>query len=90
MTDPEFFRMFSLRLVQGNPDTALTRPDGLVLSRRAAMTVFGKSDVLGKTIEINRIGQKNTYIVTGVLGDVPSPACWITWICSCQSLRKTG
>lgn len=73
MTDPEFFRMFSLRLVQGNPDTALTRPDGLVLSRQAAMTVFGKSDVLGKTVEINRIGQKSTYSVTGVLGDVPSP-----------------
>ena len=72
-TDPAFFRMFSLRFLHGNPDTALTRPDGLVLSQRTAMTLFGKYDVLGKSVEINRIGQKTIQVVTGILAAPPSP-----------------
>ncbi|MFT9215925.1 MAG: ABC transporter permease [Acetobacter malorum] len=72
-TDPAFFRMFSLRFLHGNPDTALTRPDGLVLSQRTAMTLFGKYDVLGKTVEINRSGQKTIQVVTGILATLPSP-----------------
>lgn len=72
-TDPAFFRMFSLRFLHGNPDTALTRPDGLVLSQRTAMTLFGKYDVLGKTVEINRSGQKTIQVVTGILAAPPSP-----------------
>lgn len=73
MTDPAFFQMFSLRFLHGSPATALTRPDGLVLSQHAAMTLFGSSDTLGKTVELNRAGQKTVQVVTGVLADPPSP-----------------
>lgn len=73
ITDPAFFRMFSLRFLHGDPATALARPDGLVLSRKTAMTLFGKDDILGKTVDITRIGHKNTYIVTGVLASIPTP-----------------
>ncbi|MGC4038447.1 MAG: ABC transporter permease [Chitinophagaceae bacterium] len=67
-TEPSFFRVFGFTLYSGNPETCLSRPDGIVLSKATAEKFFGKESALGKII--TREGGKN-FIVTGVLSEIP-------------------
>jgi putative ABC transport system permease protein len=48
--DPNFFDFFALPAYAGNLHEALSRPDGLVLTRSAARRYFGREDVLGEPI----------------------------------------
>lgn len=64
----DFLTMFSFGLAQGDPKTALKRPDGLVISKKLADKYFKGQDPIGKTI---RIDNKDDVIVTGVLADIP-------------------
>jgi len=66
--DPSVFEVFSLKLLRGDPATALKEPNTLVLTENAAARYFGRDDPLGKTLRID-----NTYDfrVTGVMQDVP-------------------
>jgi putative ABC transport system permease protein len=68
-TDNEFFQVLDQKFVDGNPATALTEPNSIVLSESAARRIFGTSDnVVGKTLEyINRSPQK----VVAIIRDVP-------------------
>ena len=66
---PEFFRMFSFPLVQGNPATAIASPTSIVISQKLARKYFGsESAAMGKTIRVNN---KDNFLVTGILRDVP-------------------
>ncbi|MBB2168434.1 FtsX-like permease family protein [Gluconacetobacter aggeris] len=73
LTDPAFFSVFGLKLLHGTPDQALARPDGLVLSARAAIRLFGTTDVMGRMVPLNRDGVTVTHIVTGVLAHRTTP-----------------
>jgi len=66
--DPSFFNMFSVRLVRGDPQTALAEPRTLVLSRTTAAKYFGPADPLGKVL---RVDEGDDYTVTGVYEDIP-------------------
>jgi putative ABC transport system permease protein len=68
-TDDSFFRMFSFKIISGNPQTALQNPYSLALSKSFADRIFGKSEAVGKTILIDG---KTSYLVTAVSEDVPS------------------
>ena len=46
--DPEVFEVFSWEMIQGDPSTALTYPDGIVLTESAAQKYFGDEDPMGK------------------------------------------
>lgn len=63
-TSPSFFKIFGFRLAKGNESTALSQPNGIVLSHNAALRYFGNADPLGKTLETDLLG---TFLVTGVL-----------------------
>jgi len=67
--DPNFFDLFPLRTYAGNLHDALRKPDALVLTRTAARRYFGREDVLGEPIELDR---KYTLHVAAVLEDLPS------------------
>ncbi|MCH8959978.1 MAG: ABC transporter permease, partial [Bacteroidetes bacterium] len=69
MADSTVFDIFSFHLVQGNPETALTAPYALVLSRTMARKYFGDEDPLGQTLTISG---RNTFTVTGVMEDLPA------------------
>lgn len=73
LTDPAFFGVFGLKLLHGAPDQALVRPDGLVLSDRAAIRLFGTTEVMGRTVPLNRDGVTVTHTVTGVLAGRTTP-----------------
>ncbi|GEB38653.1 ABC transporter permease [Gluconacetobacter liquefaciens] len=73
LTDPAFFSVFGLKLLHGAPDQALAQPDGLVLSDHAAIRLFGTTEVMGRTVRLNRNGVTVTHTVTGVLARRTTP-----------------
>lgn len=67
--DPNFFELFTLPLVKGDADSALSRPNTVVLTRNQAETYFGKEDPLNKVITIE---DRGLYTVTGIIEEVPA------------------
>ncbi|HET7003557.1 MAG TPA: ABC transporter permease, partial [Puia sp.] len=68
--EPSIFSMFTLPFVQGNARTAFTHLYSLVITEKTAKKFFGNDkNVIGKTV---RVDNKQDYIVTGVLKDIPT------------------
>ena len=65
--DSTVFRVFSFPLLAGDPETALTRPNTLVLTETAARRYFPDGEALGETLLVG----DEPYEVTGVLRDLP-------------------
>lgn len=66
--EDNFFRVFSTRMTAGDPGTALTEPNSIVLSEEVAKQYFGDEDPMGKTVEMVDAG---IFDVTGVFEDLP-------------------
>lgn len=69
--DAEVFDVFSWEMLKGDPETALTYPDGLVLTEQTARKYFGDEDPVGKTLELEYQGTRLPFQVNGVVEDVP-------------------
>jgi putative ABC transport system permease protein len=67
--DSTAFDLFSWKMVQGDPHTALTAPNSIVLTRTVARKLFGGENPVGKTLLADN--QLN-LVVSGVMEDVPS------------------
>jgi putative ABC transport system permease protein len=67
--EESFFKMFSFKIISGNPQTALQNPYSIVLSESLATKIFGKTEIVGKTVLIDG---KTNYLVTGITEDSPS------------------
>ncbi|SDL16703.1 ABC transporter permease [Siphonobacter aquaeclarae] len=66
--DSNFFQVFSIPLLKGDPKTVLVRPNTLVLTETMARKYFGEQDPVGKTLTM---GTRGLFEVTGVCADVP-------------------
>lgn len=64
--DTNFLSIFSFPLLSGNPKTALTEPNGVVLSEDAAKQQFGTIEALGKTIQLKKNNKLVPYIMSGI------------------------
>lgn len=69
--DPEVFEMFSWNMINGDPATALTYPDGIVLTESTARKYFGDEDPMGKSFEGEVQGVNLQFQVRGIMEDVP-------------------
>ena len=67
-TDPGFFDIFSHAVLAGDLATALDGPGSLVLTRETALKLFGRTDVVGSTVNFNN---ETDLKVTAVIADVP-------------------
>nr|WP_295869018.1 ABC transporter permease [uncultured Chitinophaga sp.] len=67
-TEPAFFQVFGFRLQSGNPATALSTPNSIVLSEATASRIFGTTSAMGKVVHFEKLGD---YIVTGILASPP-------------------
>jgi len=67
-TDSTLFSVFTLPMIQGDPATALTQPNSVVITESTAQKYFNSTDVVGKTLTI---GDTGNYKITGVIKDVP-------------------
>jgi putative ABC transport system permease protein len=68
-TDPGFFDLFTHAFLAGDGKKALASPGALVLTEETALKLFGRADVLGRTVNFN-----NDYdlTVTAVVKNVPA------------------
>lgn len=69
--DPEVFEMFSWEMMEGDPATALTYPDGIVLTESMAQKYFGDENPMGKSIEAEVGGTNLQFQVRGIMEDIP-------------------
>jgi putative ABC transport system permease protein len=70
LADPSIFKIFSFKLLAGDPETALNNPGSIVLSETKAKKYFGSRNPLGKTLLLG--DNKTPYIITGIMKDVPA------------------
>jgi putative ABC transport system permease protein len=68
--DSNFFQVFTIPFIKGNPATALKEPNSIVISRTTAQKFFGNQDPIGKVLQLKTWNE--TYKVTGVIDKVPS------------------
>lgn len=67
--DSTLFDVFTLPMISGNPKTALTEPNSIVITESVARKYFDRTDVVGETLTINNSQSRK---ITGVIKDIPS------------------
>lgn len=72
MADGDLFRVFAFRFAAGNPATALSDADGIVVSESMARKYFGRTDVAGRYLDIREgNAAERPRRITAVLRDLP-------------------
>ncbi|MDE3211636.1 MAG: ABC transporter permease [Bacteroidota bacterium] len=66
--DPSFLKMFHLHFVSGNSGSAFDQLHSLVVTEKMALKFFGTTDVIGKTLLVNK---KDNYMISGVISNLP-------------------
>ena len=67
----DFFDIFQSPALQGNPSVAIQSPNGIVLTRTTAQALFGTTNVVGRTVQLN---SDKYYRVGAVVEDGPKNA----------------
>lgn len=67
-TDPEFFEVFMMDFLGGNPATALQGTYSTVMTDQLAVKIFGTIDAMGRNI----IFEGKTFTVTGIVKELPA------------------
>ncbi len=62
----DFFDVFSYKLDQGFPGTALDDPFSIILSGNLAEKLFGNTDCIGKVVKLEGLGN---YVIRGILNN---------------------
>jgi putative ABC transport system permease protein len=70
--DTNFLRIFSFPMIAGNPLTALSTAEGVVITESTAKKYFGTTMVIGKTMVSDNNIKGDNLTVTGVLKDIPA------------------
>lgn len=65
--DSATFELFTFPFIQGDPVTALYDPFSIVINRDLAIKYFGRTDVVGESLE----GENDSYRITGVVENLP-------------------
>ncbi|HEX5170335.1 MAG TPA: ABC transporter permease [Cyclobacteriaceae bacterium] len=68
LADSTVFDMFDYKFLHGDPNTALDKPNSIVLTKKIATKYFDKEDAVGMSFQNQ---QGDVYNVTGVIDDVP-------------------
>ncbi|THU34849.1 FtsX-like permease family protein [Niastella caeni] len=70
--DSNFFNVFTIPLIQGDPNTALLLPYSIVISKAMAQKYFGNENPLGKLINRGKDKNNPPFTVTGVFDKIPA------------------
>lgn len=88
MADPTVFNLFSIPLIHGAPQSALSRPFSVVISERVSNDLFAGTNPLGQTITIH---DSVTLTVTGVMEDMPlNTQIHTNFLASFATLERMG
>ncbi|MFZ1082455.1 MAG: ABC transporter permease, partial [Candidatus Kryptoniota bacterium] len=66
--DSNFFDVFSLPLIKGNPKTVLSEPNSIVITQSAAQKYFDNENPVGKILNAD---YQTSYMITGLMKDFP-------------------
>lgn len=69
--DGDFFKVFSFKLLRGNPQEALYRPNTAVITQKTARKYFGDEDPIGKTVTIKQWTSEFAVEITGIIEEIP-------------------
>jgi putative ABC transport system permease protein len=67
--DSNFFDFFSFRLIKGDPKTALTKTNTMVISEKIADKYFSNQDPLNEYLKLD---ESSDYLITGIMENMPS------------------
>jgi putative ABC transport system permease protein len=70
--DPNFFHVFDLPLIEGDRNSALAAPDGLVITQKQAKQYFGAVDPIGQRLTLVYNRATHLLRVTGLMADPPA------------------
>ncbi|MDL5045960.1 ABC transporter permease [Oscillatoria amoena NRMC-F 0135] len=65
---PNFFKIFDRKVIQGDAEKGLDEPNEAILSRSSAIKYFGREDAIGEVIKFN----DQEYRVTAIMEDYPN------------------
>jgi putative ABC transport system permease protein len=68
IADPDVFEVFSFRLIQGDPRTALLEPNTVVITEETARRIFREVNPMGQVLQGV---DSEIYTVTGVVENTP-------------------
>lgn len=71
--EPQIFKVFTIPVIEGNPDKGLNDPFHIMLSEKTARKYFGNESALGKTL---KLGNQYDVVVSGVFKDFPAQSHW--------------
>lgn len=87
VADPSIFKIFSFRLLHGNPETVLDNPGSIIISETKARKYFGGQNPIGQTLLVGET--KSPYLVTGVMKDIPANSqLQFDFLCSFKELNS--
>jgi predicted permease len=69
LVEPAFFDIFDYEWLAGNPETALTEPNSVVITEKWAKKFFGNRNPIGQVMKADN---KHNFKVTGLLKDYPA------------------
>lgn len=70
---PTFLSMFSVEMISGNAETALSEPFTMVISESTAKKYFGDEPAMGKRLRLQDDDYNNeNCVITGVYKDLPA------------------
>ena len=89
--DSSFFKLFDFSFLRGNPATALTTPNSVVLTLSMAQKLFGSADVVGKIVNIDGDSEKS-MMIRAVVQDIPQHSSFYgtDFFCDWDFLKRIG
>jgi putative ABC transport system permease protein len=68
LADPEIFQVFQMKFIEGNPETSLSSPNAMVVTRRYADILFGSPKAaMNQSISFSGV----EYVISGVVEELP-------------------
>jgi putative ABC transport system permease protein len=69
--DPDFFKMFTFPIVEGNHAEPLKNLNDIVIAKTIAENIFGRADAIGKVIQIKIGNEWRNFTISSVISDNP-------------------
>ncbi len=69
LVDAELFQILDFEFLQGDPNTALSNPNSIILTDENAHKIFGNENPMGKTVKLD---DKLDLKITGIIKSPPS------------------
>ncbi|MBS1949303.1 MAG: ABC transporter permease [Bacteroidetes bacterium] len=70
--DPEFFSVFTFKILYGNTVNPLKEINSVVLTKEKAIQLFGEANAVGKTIKIKESKDFDPFVITAVTENIPA------------------